>query len=266
MPYKIKSTSVKNELGTIWFSEKEKIDIDSTSIPFLQHELIINFGDVFSLNNSKQEQSLLFSRIKPSLISTRVKGKYEALGVFLDPHKIYQIFGLSIAEFDAQFPLDVNSLFFNKKDEFLERLDSLNALEKINAFTSFFMENSMNRSCPKVVNELLVLLANTNFDYGLRLKKIAEDINFSSKHIITQFKDVIGITPKKYFQIKQINLVTQMMWNQPQKRLTQVALECGFYDQSHFIRTFKKITNLTPSQFRQRQLHNHIAFSNIILS
>lgn len=33
--------------------------------------------------------------------------------------------------------------------------------------------------------------------------------------------------------------------------LTEIAFECGFYDQSHFIRTFKDATGLRPAEFRR---------------
>ena len=37
------------------------------------------------------------------------------------------------------------------------------------------------------------------------------------------------------------------------KSLAQIANEVGFYDQSHFIRNFKKIEGITPSQYKKFQ-------------
>ncbi|MEO1981641.1 MAG: helix-turn-helix domain-containing protein [Fuerstiella sp.] len=34
--------------------------------------------------------------------------------------------------------------------------------------------------------------------------------------------------------------------------MAQVASQCGFYDQSHFSRQFKKSTGLSPLQYRRR--------------
>lgn len=90
-------------------------------------------------------------------------------------------------------------------------------------------------------------------------------MELTSKHLISQFRDIVGITPKKFFQIGQINLASKMMWANPNKKLTSIALECGFYDQSHFIRTFKKITNTKPLEFRHQQINSQLPYPGTIL-
>ena len=34
-------------------------------------------------------------------------------------------------------------------------------------------------------------------------------------------------------------------------RLAQIAVECGYFDQSHFIREFRAFAGITPSQFQR---------------
>jgi AraC family transcriptional regulator len=36
-----------------------------------------------------------------------------------------------------------------------------------------------------------------------------------------------------------------------QRLLTEIAFECGFADQSHFIRSFKNYYEVTPSEYRK---------------
>ncbi|PYS50989.1 MAG: hypothetical protein DMF68_05700 [Acidobacteria bacterium] len=38
----------------------------------------------------------------------------------------------------------------------------------------------------------------------------------------------------------------------PDTSLAEVALSCGFHDQSHFTKTFKRVMNITPAQYRTR--------------
>jgi AraC family transcriptional regulator len=42
------------------------------------------------------------------------------------------------------------------------------------------------------------------------------------------------------------------MLKTPGIRLTDVAYDCGFFDQSHFTRTFKQLTGLLPAQYQKR--------------
>lgn len=253
------------ELGTIWSSEKDYLKIESISLPLLQHEIIINLGDIFSVNESENCEKLLFSSINPSTIKTRVEGKYQALGILLSPTKIFHSFGLTLKEFNAELENNQDFLLFNRKNELLERLENADSSERTKILANFFLVNSKQKKHPKLVDDLLNFILSNNFDNGIRINKIAKEINYTSKHLITQFKDVTGITPKRLFQINQVNFASKLMWENKDKSLTNIALESGFYDQSHFIRTFKKITSFTPSNFRKQQIESGFSVPSTIL-
>jgi AraC family transcriptional regulator len=64
------------------------------------------------------------------------------------------------------------------------------------------------------------------------------------------FRDFYGKSPGEY--LRQLRLD----WAEAQMRITdaplsQIALQAGFADQSHFTRTFKRHTGLTPGKYRQ---------------
>ncbi|TRX48065.1 AraC family transcriptional regulator [Fulvivirga sp. M361] len=253
-------------IGTFWFAEKEAINVTSLTIPFLQHELLLNLGDVLTVNNSLDQRKLIFSGIQTDMIHTHASGKYRAFGILFDPTKVYQVYGLSIAEFTSHMTTTPDHLLFNKTDEFFQRVSSVTSTEeRLNTFSDFFLQNAVNKTCPPVIDDFIIAISDFSSDNSLRINKIADELNYTSKHLINVFKDVVGITPKKYFQIGQLNLAARKMWHHPTKTLTQLALECGFYDQSHFIRTFKKFTRLTPSEFRYKQIERKIGFPNTIL-
>ena len=256
---------IDERLGITWYSEKESVNVESLTLPLLFHEIIINLGEIFLINESTEEQQILFSRIQPSIIKTKVKGKYQVAGILFSPKKIYQTFGLSLGEFTSQVINNPDYLLFDKKHEILEELDNVSFREKANTLANFFLKHSVNRKCPHLVDELLDFLTPVNFSNDIQIKKIAKEIDYTSKHLISQFKDVVGVTPKKFLQLNQINFASKLMWQERHKSLTSIALECGFYDQSHFIRTFKKITNLTPSYFKQKQMASGSFPPNTIL-
>ncbi|HAB51412.1 MAG TPA: AraC family transcriptional regulator, partial [Ignavibacteriales bacterium] len=58
--------------------------------------------------------------------------------------------------------------------------------------------------------------------------------------------------------LKALHLIHQSTLN-----LTQIACDSGYYDQSHFIREFKSLTNMTPKHYQQRmsRLLGHIYYS-----
>jgi AraC-like DNA-binding protein len=74
-------------------------------------------------------------------------------------------------------------------------------------------------------------------------------ISISQKSFIQKFKKHFQITPKEYLKLKQVNYAIQLLQNNNAEKLINVGLDSGFYDQSHFIRVFKKFCGVTPKQF-----------------
>ena len=69
-----------------------------TTLPFLQHELVLNLGDDFHVSGAATADNVLFSPIQTSSIHTKASGHYEALGLFFNPVAVFQHYGLSVEE------------------------------------------------------------------------------------------------------------------------------------------------------------------------
>lgn len=65
---------------------------------------------------------------------------------------------------------------------------------------------------------------------------------------LRQFKRATGITPNHFLLLERV-AYAKMLLLQSELSLTAVALESGFYDQSHFIHTFKKHVGVPPSEY-----------------
>ena len=84
-----------------------------------------------------------------------------------------------------------------------------------------------------------------------RLKDLIPDHSLSHRYIQKMFREFVGLTPKLFLRIERLKSSLQLLHNR-KNSLTQMALICGYYDQSHFIREFKEFTGMTPSQFLSR--------------
>ena len=161
-----------------------------------------------------------------------------------NPIGIYTTYGISAKEFSAS--RGSADQLFGKSTELHQRFEeTCQPSVQLNALIDFFQQNTVRKACPSIVSDFL-RVASLLAHQPIEIKKIAADLNFSAKHLIATFKDVTGITPHKYLQLLQLNIALQKMQLQPAKKLTEIALEHGFYDQSHFIRVFKKYAGITP--------------------
>lgn len=86
-----------------------------------------------------------------------------------------------------------------------------------------------------------------NYMVALSLEDLAKEVNLSPFHFTRLFKQEVGMSPHAY--------VTQLRVNRAQdliprgESLLGIAYELGFADQSHFSRTFLKLTGVSPVRF-----------------
>jgi AraC-like DNA-binding protein len=83
-------------------------------------------------------------------------------------------------------------------------------------------------------------------DFFDNIENVASRYGISSRYLQKLFLQYTGLTPKLYHKINrfQKSLVLVSKKNMP---LTSIAYDCGYFDQSHFIRDFKSFTGFLPS-------------------
>ena len=81
------------------------------------------------------------------------------------------------------------------------------------------------------------------------LKDLSQKVGYSQKHIIKMFKDHVGVTPKEYLKVIRFQKAIQEIEANHEINWTSLALDCGFYDQSHFISDFKDFSGYKPSTY-----------------
>lgn len=83
----------------------------------------------------------------------------------------------------------------------------------------------------------------------LSLEQLAEFAHMSRYAIIRLFKNNLGMTPHVYQLNLKINQARELL--KQGQDIVFVAHDLGFVDQSHFHRTFKQFTGVTPKQYRE---------------
>lgn len=93
------------------------------------------------------------------------------------------------------------------------------------------------------------------------LQDILERTFMSQRTMERYFRTRLGLTPKRYAQICRFNAVKQILDKQPVPNWQEVVYSFGYYDQSHFIKEFKKLSGKTPVQYIDA---SNFAFSSLI--
>lgn len=91
-----------------------------------------------------------------------------------------------------------------------------------------------------------------NFKQSFSLKDLAEHAFVSPSHLSFLFKNRFGKSFKRILIDIRIDKAQQILRRQPLRQITQICGDVGFVDLSHFEKTFKKTTGITPRQYREQ--------------
>ncbi len=87
----------------------------------------------------------------------------------------------------------------------------------------------------------------------LSLKSLAEIAGVSPNYFSTQFHNASGITLWDYINSKRIDKAVHLIMEEEPKTMLEIALQCGFNNTTNFNKIFKKITGMTPTEYRKAE-------------
>jgi AraC family transcriptional regulator len=93
------------------------------------------------------------------------------------------------------------------------------------------------------------------FREPLRMRDLAREAGVHPVHLARVFRRIEKRTPGEYQQGLQVRAACELL-RDPEWPLAVIAAECGFADQSHFTRVFRRMAGTTPARLR-RTLASH---------
>jgi AraC family transcriptional regulator len=132
-----------------------------------------------------------------------------------------------------------------------QRTDSLmleaHVFELLGAITR--LDQSPEKTPPRWLKRVKDRL-HAEFCERLRMRDLAREAGVHPVHLARAFRKFEKRTPGEYQQHLQIRAACELL-GKPEWPLAEIAAECGFADQSHFTRAFRRMAATTPLRFRQ---------------
>ena len=82
---------------------------------------------------------------------------------------------------------------------------------------------------------------------------LAKLVSFSKSHFSRAFKQSLGLPPMAYVKMRRIERAKMLMTSTNQQ-LTEIALTCGFADQPHLNRSFRRVLGVSPGRWRRKKV------------
>lgn len=193
----------------------------------------------------------------------RSVGKHIMLGIRFFPHAAAYFINDKIELLNNQV-LNPNDLQDNAIDILYSRLQDTPSWNKRIEWIEDFLLNRLSISENKFSRMSMISNIMTEIrreDFFDNIENVASRHGVTSRYVQKLFLQYTGLTPKLYSKIARfqdsLRLVTKK-----EASLTSIAYDCGYFDQSHFIREFKSFTGFTPSGYAQEHSPVTLAFAN----
>ena len=221
----------------------------------------------------------LYANGVPTLLFTSVKGKLDGgttnhltlfgqtvvpenltltedfflIAYFFKPYSLLPLFGIEGHELTDK-PVDVELIsnhisFSTLKEKLLNAKDVNTTIDLLNDYVLHLINRSMEGS---VLLKYATTKIYKNYSKDV-LTELKNELNLTERSFQRLFHKGMGINPSTYRRICQFNAAFFDLNLGDYKNLSDIAFNHGYADQSHYIRTFREFTSLTPAEYLKFQ-------------
>jgi len=96
----------------------------------------------------------------------------------------------------------------------------------------------------------IVAYIRSRYAERLSIPAIAQRFGISQRQLERRFAETFRASPRQYIVRLRVLIASERL-RQSDAPITNIALDCGFYDHSSFIRHFKRVLGSTPLAYRK---------------
>ena len=173
---------------------------------------------------------------------------FTLVAYFLKPHSLISLFGISAQELTDN-PIDLNSLSHCKTTNIQEQLlNAASITQMLELLDNYLLNLATNIKfhIPLLEYATKKIVQNPNHQI---LRKVQNELYVTERTFQRLFERNVGVSPNQFRRICQFNNAFQQLNRDRTKSLSEVTFHNGYADQSHFIRTFREFTSVTPTEF-----------------
>ena len=179
----------------------------------------------------------------------RSTGPVNLFGICFQPGGGYPFFKYPAHELANQY-IDVDDLWRTNGREFVEHIqnDCSTTQSRIEAVSTYLKDRLESNLSDDLVTQKAVETIE-RCKGRITIDRLARHLGLSCRHLARKFKDRIGMTPKQLCRNIRFKQVYKLIETSSHHNWADVALTCGYYDQSHLIHEFKYFTGSSPEAY-----------------
>ncbi|HVI45833.1 MAG TPA: helix-turn-helix transcriptional regulator [Chitinophaga sp.] len=176
-----------------------------------------------------------------------IDDSFGIFGTYLYPHAIPLLFNIPAPELTNQMT-DLQLLLQAAGSELEEKIwNARSTAQRVKIMESFILQRLAKhyKAEPPVFQCIQSIIHSKGL---VTIKQLASDHFLSERQFERKFRQFSGFSPKLFSRIVRFQS-TMAQYGNKEKSLTEIALECGYYDQSHFIHEFREFSGNHPRHY-----------------
>lgn len=234
--------SLKPYLVCYWsyFLEPSNITIESPPpiIPDGCIDIIFDLNCPINLN----------SFVVGAMTTPITNNKTNLIGVRFKPGAAHSFLKIPVHEITDKI-IEYQEFAGYAEDNLSTQLAEINSTNKRISFLNQLFLNKLVGLTPiePIVSQAIYLITQT--DGKNNISQISNHLGWSRQHLTRKCLKFVGVGPKFLSQVVRVKRVIKSYKTKRFHNWSQLSIDGGYYDQSHMINEFKKITGLTPVKY-----------------
>lgn len=201
------------------------------------------------LGNANSNHLTLFGQtVSPEFLT--LTDDFTLIAYFFKPYTLLSLFGVSAQEL-TDHPIDLNLLFPQNSNLLQERLLNAGSTKEMLSLLDDFIYRLIIKSkteCSLIKYATTQIADNPSKKSLIRVQR---ELHITERTFQRMFEKSVGVSPNLYRRICQFNAAFTQLNNRNHLKLSDIAFQNGYADQSHYIRSFREFTQITPKEYLQ---------------
>lgn len=205
-----------------------------------------------SFQGDKELPSIFLYGQSTSYTRIASPGTFTTIGAYFYPHALKSIFGFDSDELtDGCLNLDD----FLSGSRLMDRLgNEVSVAGKVHVLSESLSQQASARGGRLHAATQYALHRMIGSQGNVSMKELHREMQTSERTLERRFRESVGLSPMLFARICRFQASLNQLRSRSYEKLSDIAFEQEYADQSHFIRNFKEFTGLTPRQFYRNTL------------
>jgi AraC-like DNA-binding protein len=189
-------------------------------------------------------------------VATALSGEGAAFGVAFKPHGLRHFSPMALNDIDSEIAM-LPDLWASRADELVQLLaEAPTPAAKFALMEAVLLQHLREPHRAHRQIERAVLLLSDPFTTR-SVASVADEVGLSPRRLLDLFYQDVGVAPKTFARIMRFSAALRLVREKGLTRWTDVAAQCNYFDQAHFVREFRALAGMAPTTYLARRTTGH---------